>query len=221
MSAFQIRPISDSSDLERAYEVLLQPTFPRTELVDLAKLVADSERGLARSWAAVDPAGRVSGVAIVDVYDDADAVLLSYLAVSPACRGHGVGGRLLGAVLSSGDLDRYRQLYLEVDDPRIFAADDAAGDPWARLRFYQRFGAKAVDIAYRQPPVRPGGPEVSGMILCRLPERTAGAAAADHLHADDLRAFLRAIGASVEVPEGQDTVALLALDDVSRIPLSR
>ena len=224
MSTREIHRVSSASaDFRRAYELLMRPTFPRAELVDLSQLIEEGGHDRNRIWLAVEPSGDLSGVAVVDLYRDAHAPLLSllsYLAVSAEHRGQGIGGQLLREVLASGELRDGRGMYLEVDDPRVIGADDSAGDPWARLRFYRRFGAKAVNIAYRQPPVRAGSPEVSGMILCWLPEPSDAAQHVDQLDAQHLRAFLERIGASVQIPTGQDTVGLLTLDDVSRIPLS-
>lgn len=208
-----------SEEFAEVYDRLLRPAFPRTELVDLAQLIADNERGSNRIWCAVSESGTHVGVAIVDLYGGARAALLSYLVVEADHRGGGIGGDVLKTVLDSREVREARDIYLEIDDPRVTATTEATGDPWARVRFYRRFGAKAVDVAYRQPPVRPGAPEVGGMILCRLPTRPDSDL--DCLRSEDVRAFLQSIGSSVALGADQNTVALLRLDDVSRIPLSR
>ncbi|MDD9207197.1 hypothetical protein PU560_12080, partial [Georgenia sp. 10Sc9-8] len=56
----------------------------------------------------------------------------------------------------------------EVDDPRNWPASDDAGDPLARLRFYDRHGARLLPLRYFQPSLRKGSPRVDGMFLLRL-----------------------------------------------------
>jgi hypothetical protein len=53
----------------------------------------------------------------------------------------------------------------EVDDPRQHASDPGIGDPSARLEFYERFGARVLDLPYFQPRLTETGERAHGMLL--------------------------------------------------------
>jgi hypothetical protein len=40
---------------------------------------------------------------------------------------------------------------MEVEDPRYAQSNPALGDPQARVRFYERLGARALPVPYFQP----------------------------------------------------------------------
>ena len=53
----------------------------------------------------------------------------------------------------------------EVDDPRQHASDLGIGDPFERLKFYERFGARVLDLPYFQPRLTAKGQRAHRMLL--------------------------------------------------------
>ena len=95
---------------------------------------------------AEDPRGRVLAFALAFHYSDLNATLLDFIVADPAVRQRGVGGALyealreyLGRLGSSG-------LYLEVrpDDPALEPDAARRRENRARIRFYERYGARVI-----------------------------------------------------------------------------
>jgi GNAT superfamily N-acetyltransferase len=155
-----------SSAFPVVYEELLRPAFPPAELESpdylrdallagrcvISTLVDDEDRPLGAAVGEWDPASRV--------------LLLAYLAVRRACRSQGVGGLLMDEVGGPWQ-ERFRPdlTLAEVEHPLAHAAHEDFGDPAARLAFYHRHGARALDVPYFQPPLTPGGGRVYGLLL--------------------------------------------------------
>ncbi len=112
--------------------------------------------------------GSVLGCAVGETYARSRTLLIAYLAVRPGMRGEGVGSALMQAVRERW-FDANTLAFAEIDDPRHHEAHDGYGDPWARLRFYERFGVKALAAPYFQPSVGPGFPREYHVMLCRVP----------------------------------------------------
>jgi hypothetical protein len=102
---------------------------------------------------------------VSDWYPAARVVLISYLAVRPGHRGTGIGGLLYRNGLARWSRDLSPELVLGEVQDMSNPASTAYGDPAARLRFYERFGAQALGIPYFQPALRPGTSRVFGMLL--------------------------------------------------------
>jgi GNAT superfamily N-acetyltransferase len=212
---------------DRFYHVVLEPAFPPEELEDIdgvrAEYYAPSPAvpGVAALRSDGDP---VAG-ALGDWYGDSNVVLLSYLAVRADCRGTGIGSVLLDRALSSWrELLAPAAILAEIEDPRGHAGDGPHGDPAARLRFYERAGAKVLPLRYFQPSISQGAPRVRGMLLiCLDPWRAS-------MPKDVVLAFLDENMAAAEGPEAAATdPEYLALrgeadawpDEVPLWPLSR
>jgi GNAT superfamily N-acetyltransferase len=102
-------------------------------------------------------------VIVTEDYLEGRVLLVAYLVVSAVARGAGIGARLLRE--GTRPPESTRPLVLaEIEDPRCFAASDA-GDPAARIRFYDRVGARLLPLPYVQPSLRPGSPRVDGLLL--------------------------------------------------------
>jgi hypothetical protein len=54
---------------------------------------------------------------------------------------------------------------MEVEDPRYAQRNPALGDPQARVRFYERLGARALPVPYFQPALGLAGQRVPHMML--------------------------------------------------------
>lgn len=150
---------------DKFYRDVLVPSFPPEELVEPAAL-----RPTAGAFGTVvlrdgEPVAGAFG----DMFPDSGVLLLSYLAVRPGLRAGGLGRTLLAA-----ELDRWRErapeslILAEVENPRVHSAGPH-GDPLARLRFYDRLGARLLPLWYFQPALRPGASRVRGMLLIAWP----------------------------------------------------
>lgn len=149
----------------RWYCELLEPTFPADELVTEPDFVAAVTSGEVLVHLIGDEAAP-DGIAIAEYFPKSRVLLLSWLAVRPQGRGGGIGRRLLTQALQRwrDELDPVLVLG-EVEHPDSIPADPIHGDPAARLRFYDSFGARALDLPYLQPPLRPGGAAPENLML--------------------------------------------------------
>jgi GNAT superfamily N-acetyltransferase len=193
--------------LDRLYHEILVPAFPPDELSPLAELRTGVAEGSVRAVATFDDDGRVVAGAVAEWSPSCRVVLLSYLAVAPGLRATGVGGRLYDEAMAS-----WRQAYrpclilAEVEHPDHHPGDPAHGDPTARLRFYERRGARVLDLPYFQPALGQGRSRVYGMLLLALhvdPELT-GPGGPQTVAAQPLRMFLVEYLEAVEGGVGSD-----------------
>lgn len=207
----QITPVVDPADLAALYQRLLIPAFPPAELVDLADIVdgvAAGSTDVLAGWDGAIP----RAVAVGDRYPASGVVLLSYLATDPGVRSRGLGRALLDAALARWT-ERFRPplVLAEVEDPGHHPVT-AYGDPHARLRFYARASAVALDLPYVQPALRPGAERVRHLLLLALsvaPGARRGPAAVD---AAPVLGYLREVFALSEghVPGDDEARRLLA-----------
>lgn len=158
---------------DRFYAAILQPAFPPEELIGIKELKAsylDPESGSLGMVAILggDPIGGMLG----EYSERTGIMLLSYLAVRSDQRSTGLGGALIRTVLPIWRESFAPSAVLaEIEDPRYFTSS-AHGDPVARVRFYERIGAKLLPLSYFQPSLGPGLERVRGMFLiCLDPER--------------------------------------------------
>jgi len=155
--------------VDRVYAEILAPSFPPAELVTLARLRDGITAGRTTLTVALDGSGTPWGAAVGDWYAPARVVLLSYLASRPGSRGRGVGGQLLDRAIDDWSTAYRPCLVLaEVERPDQHRASLAHGDPVARLRFYQRYRAVALDLPYFQPALRADADRAYGMLLIAL-----------------------------------------------------
>lgn len=165
-----VEAASVADDLfDRFYHEVLEQSFPSEELEDI-QAVRDAyhrPEGRVSSLIALYDGEPVGG-ALGDYYPAGNVVLLSYLAMRADWRGKGLGAALLGRAVGEWQESAAPTVVVaEVEDPR-----HRTGGPYmdsaARLRFYERAGAKLVPIAYFQPSVGHGSPRVRGMFLICL-----------------------------------------------------
>lgn len=147
--------------LASAHRTLLVPSFRPAELLSEHDFLAQFGT-TAESVLALDEDGRMLGIAVVERFRD--AVLLQYLATAPEARGRGVGSELIKVVLRDW-APQGCVLLVELDRPDAQPAHPLQGDPTARLRFYARFGALALDLPYFQPAVSAKTGREHGMLL--------------------------------------------------------
>jgi GNAT superfamily N-acetyltransferase len=153
--------------VDEFYQEVLAPSFPREELCTLEEFrsTVDDQH---LSLIALD-GGRVVGGLVGEWDATRRVMLLVWLATRPGVRGGGVGGKLLDTALDAWRRDFAPCLVLaEVEDPARHAGNELTGDPAARLRFYQRRGARALDMPYFQASMGEGLPRVPGLLLMVL-----------------------------------------------------
>ncbi|MGA8115173.1 MAG: hypothetical protein WCA46_16035 [Actinocatenispora sp.] len=177
--------------VDRVYTDVLRPSFPPAELVSLASLRAGVTAGRVTLMIASDTQGVPHGVAVGEWSESARVMRLNYLAAAPGERSRGIGGRLLSAAVESWR-GRYRPFVLlaQVERPDQHRASAQHGDPTARLRFYQRYGARALNLPHYQPALSPGGDRSYGLLLIALHADDEFRVGPEELTAAPIRRFL-------------------------------
>jgi GNAT superfamily N-acetyltransferase len=215
---------SDDASLISAYyrEVMLS-SFRPAELDSEENIVVALRDGHGRVLIARDAGGTILGGAVGEFFPAARVMLLSYLATRQGARGGGVGSALLRTAITqwTGDFDP-RLIVLEVEDPRYFTASDAYGDPVARARFYERFGARALPIPYVMPSLTPSTPRVPRLMLMVIGGADAGPAAGrvdGQVVADFLAAYYRSSEGPADPGDAELTGLLAACRRPDGLPL--
>lgn len=212
--------------LDQVYRQVLAPAFPAAELESEASVAETLEAGLGSLFVAVDDAGKPAGAAFGRWSEGSRVQMLTYLAVDPGTRGHGLGGRLLRDATDTWR-ERYEPCVIvaEIENPDAPAVHEAYGDPRRRLAFYEQHGARALDLPYFQPGIGSASRRVRGMLLLVLhadpaftPEHP------DRLAGGPLRTFMEAYLESSEgvQPNDWDAKALFkAIDREGGVPMRR
>jgi len=129
---------------------LLEQAFGPEELGEPEDLIAQLQAGQFQTfsaWEGVHPLG-----AAIAWPATSEVTLLSWLAVSPRTRGHGVGSKLFRQAISALESSNNPLLILgEIEDPQLHAPSEDRGDPQRRWAFYQRLGAKRLDFPFVMP----------------------------------------------------------------------
>lgn len=158
-----IHPVTDAALLARLHTDILEPSFPRTELVSSDEFVEAGASGALDVLAARDGDDHL-GVIVGERHGD--AVLVDWLAVGGARRGGGTGSALIAAGLTRWlAWPGVRLVLAEIERPDLFEAHPRYGDPARRLAFYDRLGTTLLDLPYYQPPMADGLPRVRNLLL--------------------------------------------------------
>jgi GNAT superfamily N-acetyltransferase len=212
--------------LAQVYREILVPAFPANEIESEQSIAETLEARLGSLFIALDDKGEPGGAAFGRWSETGRVQMLSYLAVDPSTRGHGLGGRLLKEAVGAWKA-RYDPCLVvaEIESPDAPLVHEAYGDPRRRLGFYLSAGARALDLPYFQPGI--GGPErrVRGMLLLVLhaaasftpedPSRVSGA---------PLRAFMEAYlreSEGARAPDWDAMALLKAMDRPGGVPMGR
>jgi GNAT superfamily N-acetyltransferase len=159
----------ESQVFNRFYHEVLEPAFAPEELNDLETLRTEYLRplpGFDGEIALQD--GEPVGGALGEHYAASGVMMLGYLAVRADVRGRGVGSALLDDLQPKWRKSfRPTAILAEIEDPRYHKAGPR-GDPLARIRFYDRIGAKLLPLRYFQPSLGCGLARVRGMFLICL-----------------------------------------------------
>lgn len=151
------------AQIRRLYEA----SFPPEELRPFERirdeLVSPNGQRRTHLLAALDGES-VLGISIFALFPQVSLGYLWFLCVDPETRGSGVGGKLYQASMEWLEQDAadqgktLRGMIFEVE--RLTSeAHPVYGDPFRRVRFYQRLGARMIEgYDYYQPPIPPHGP---------------------------------------------------------------
>jgi GNAT superfamily N-acetyltransferase len=225
----------DGPLLDLVHAELLLPNFHPDEMTAPQALRGAVLEGRCVVSAVVDDAAGPVAAAVGHWDEESRVLLLSYLAVRPDRRSGGLGTLLMKEVGGSWQ-DRFHPVVTlaEIEHPLAHPARPDHGDPAARLRFYDRHGARALDLPYFQPSLRPGAPRVHGMLLIALAPLPAGPSRCV-LAAEPVAAFLTRYLLAGEGRVGTDPascdlwravrrpggIPLLPLGDPAGLPLSK
>lgn len=156
-------------DLVDVYERVLRPAFRPEELEDFDDIVEGCMCPDPPPNGVLMRDGRPLAVLLTEWYLERRVLLLTYLAVAEEARGQGVGTILADDLVAQTNSRAPEPIALaEVDDPRVWPGYKSTGDAEARLRFYERRGARLIPVSYFQPSLRGPDHRVPGMLLICL-----------------------------------------------------
>lgn len=185
----------------RWYDELLSPAFLPEELPEHDEMVAGIVDGRIIAHALGDQESP-EALTLGRFHEPSGVLLLEFLSVRPGLRGKGSGARLLDEALTSWQAEFEPSMIVgEIEHPWLREADEALGDPVARLRFYHRAGVRVVPVAYVLPPMRAGGPSVPHLMLGVF--RADGSLPGNSIPAAPLRSFLADRFPHAEAPYAQ------------------
>ena len=141
-----------------AIQEILRAQFPglrEAEIENLPLALTDTSATFRTLLIAAERAdGGLLGFALVRHHPRQRFFLLDFLSAAPGRTGSGVGSVLYEATRRAAGLRGVRAIYLEClpDDPALCADPDDLRQNRARLRFYERYGARPIaGTAYERP----------------------------------------------------------------------
>ncbi|MBN1345423.1 MAG: acetylpolyamine amidohydrolase [Phycisphaerae bacterium] len=165
---FRIRRIFDNAlpvdqrEIEQVQRIL-QSQFPDVrpeELTGLPEKLRNPMKYRFRHLLLVadDPSGNVRGFALLSHDAQLDFFFLDYIATEKLLSGGGVGGALYERVRSEAQAHGVPGVFFECppDDPADCETPEILKQNIARLRFYERYGARPIAGTAYQKPIRPG-----------------------------------------------------------------
>lgn len=195
---FRIRQLVDGSlprdrrDLEEIVAILRErlPGIPERDLEKLPETLRDpmSARFRALLFVADDLKGDLKGFALVLHAPDLGFCLLDYLATGGKLAGSGIGGALYQRARQAARATGSVGLFFEClpDDPASCSKPEFARANAARLRFYERYGARPIVNTAYESPLNPGDLDMPHLVFDDLGSGQA-------LSRDRCRAIVRAI----------------------------
>jgi ribosomal protein S18 acetylase RimI-like enzyme len=156
-----------STVMDPAFEELVRiysEAHPASERKSLASLSAMVERP-EYLFLTMAQDRQVAGFAIVLCFQDSDACLLEYFAISRNRRGLGIGRSLFGEFVKLREIsDRY--LLLEVDSDTMPTAEN--DENARRKNFYRRLGCREIEnVRYLMPPISTAIPPAMNLLVYR------------------------------------------------------
>ena len=209
---------ADEPTVADFYRTVLGPNFRPDELISEEELIRGVREGVTRASAACAADGTILGGAVGDWFGRSRVQLLSYIAVRPGLRGQGIGSTLLTEAVRAWTAEFEPLLIVgEVEDPR-YHHDTEFGDVSARVRLYERFGARALPLPYAQPALKPNGRRVPHLMLMVFTAEASAYLSDGHVDGDIVERFLREYFEAYEGPGLPGDDELAALLAACRVP---
>src|SRR5260221_548458 len=164
---------TDAATLTDFHRTMLVPSFPTDELLSVDTLAKGVGAGTTRVLLASSPDGEPLAGAVGEWWDDSRVQLLTYLVVRPGLRGLGIGSRLLARVIGAWTADLRPLLIVGEVEKHRHHKPSRFGDPSARVRLYERFGARGLPRPDTIPALEPGRPRVPMMLTVFAAEAEA------------------------------------------------
>jgi GNAT superfamily N-acetyltransferase len=181
----QIRDLCGEQDLPmaaRLYHEVLQPSFQPAEMYSWEVFAQGLRPGpgpAMRIAVAVDGEGSPVGGLTAELFPLSGVLLVGYVAVQPGWRGRGIGSLLLTTAGAPWYDDPSVVLALgEVHDPRHVWAGPGE-ESLARIRFFERVGARVLDVSFVQPSLGLGLKRVPNFLLVVFAVKDAALVATD------------------------------------------
>lgn len=153
---FRIRKLQDTTSQANReaiaqVQAILKARFPRATQADLDKIPRQLEDPLAHGyrsilWVADTVAGKLRGFLMLLHLPDVRATIVEYLSTAPGGDSGGLGGALYETAREESRALGVAGLFFEsmVDDATRISDPQLLAQNRARLRFYERFGARPV-----------------------------------------------------------------------------
>jgi hypothetical protein len=145
-----------------------------------------------------------NGGMVMEYYHSSGCMLLTYIAIEEGSRGKGEARDLIERSLPKViELIRnetgksVRGIFFEVNNPQLTPVENDSIDPWQRLVFFKKMGARRIDIPYVQPPLGEGKKRVKNLYLCCFPVKQSN----DVMETSVIRDFLTSFYIELKVPE--------------------
>jgi len=195
---FRIRQLAgadlpaDRREMEEVQGILREglPGLTEDEIGKLPELLRDpvSHRFRSLLFVADDLRGKLLGFALLSHAPDVGFCLLDYIATGARLRSGGVGSALYERVRQAARDLGARALYFEClpDEPAACSDPALARSNAARLRFYERWGARPIVGTGYETPIEPGGLDVPHLVVDPLDDPRP-------LRRDHVRRVVRAI----------------------------
>ncbi|MFH1808586.1 MAG: histone deacetylase family protein [Pseudomonadota bacterium] len=174
---FRIRKIADTttpanqSAIAQVQEIL-RAQFGALKAEDVAKIPRQLDNPLKFGFRAVllaaeNDRGQVKGFALLLHAPDAGFCYLDFIATAPKITSGGVGGALYERVREESLALGAHALYFEClpDDPGLSPDPVIRAQNAARLRFYERWGARPLANTRYETPVKPGTTDPPYLVL--------------------------------------------------------
>lgn len=192
---------TDPDDIVRIHHELLIPAFPSDAPADVEDLLDAITLGVMSIYAIHADDGTPLAFALGDHYPSARTVLLAYLAVRSDFRNQGLGSLVYRTALDGWAAAHGPCMILAEVENASCEPDPQGGDPVARLRFYDRHGARHLaGVPYFQPAMY-GSDERPDLLLlaCHVDAALHGPEGSGSVRSTDLVTFLKE---NIEVCEG-------------------
>lgn len=174
---FLIRRVADpgaehNRNLVAEVQGILREQFPalrRAEIASLPGALREPERPDFRPllFVAEDARHRLRGFALVKYAPDLEFLYLDYLAAAPGDTGAGTGGALYERLREYAAARKLVGIFMEClpDDPALSPDEADRAQNAARLKFYERFGARPIANNDYATPVKPGDTNPPYLVL--------------------------------------------------------